>query len=416
LGIIVTIYLIRNKNHYGGHKVLKRANDIFKENLKPKYPPKDAKKQLRKFKEYFLYFWCVIFLLYIVFLLDHLDIGLCLGTERSIALTSGILGLTPACGAAPLERSMEFMVKALFYPFLEFLLSTLNLLFIFWCFVILRSPAFDKRAVTRQKQLINSSSFVIALLIAVFPLLLFILGAPHLPESNLEGYATVFDGVAGTLSAVVLALLIARMDSKLFGLPAWSIGMLFAYASIQPLFVAFALNATVLNMVRTSVLTTAFGLKMCFFLIIARSLQNGSGLNYLVCFPFLRERVDSIFENQFEIRLGKDEHKFTFSILKKNELYYSTAIRFDTRKAGDAFIDYLQKQMQKRDAYLPPPKGEDTHSPLLEESGTYWVELRSDAPERKLLCESIPLKSEEEAQDLITESMDRIPYCKYNRI
>jgi hypothetical protein len=257
---------------------------------------------------------------------------------------------------------------------------------------------------------------VIALLIAVFPLLLFILGAPKLLDSNMRGYATVFHGVTGTLSAVVLALLIARMDSKLFHLPLWSIGMLFAYASIQPLFVAFALNANVLNMVQTSVLTAAFGLKICFFLIIGRSLQNGSALNYLVCFPFLRERVDSIFENQYEIRLAKDENKFTFSIFKKNELYYSTGIRFETRKEGDEFVHYLRKQMQQRDAYLPPPKGKDTDLPSLEESGTYWVELRSDAPARKLLCESIPLKSEEEAQDLIAESMDRIPYCKYNRI
>ena len=416
LGIIVTTYLLRNENRYGGDKALKKANDIFNKNLKPKYPPKEGKEQLRKFKEYFLYFWCMLFLLYTIFLLDHLDIGLCLDREGSIALTSGILGLKPACGAAALPGSMAFMVRTLFYPFLEFLLSTLNLIFVFWCFVILRSPAFDRRAVTRQKQLINSSSFVIALLIAVFPLLLFILGAPDLSEDNLRGYATVFHGLTGTLSAVVLALLIARMDSKLFGLPTWSIAMLFAYASIQPLFVAFALNATVLNMVRSSVLTAAFGLKICFFLIIARSLQNGSVLNYLVCFPFLRERVDSIFENQFEIRLAREEHKFTFSIFKKNELYYSTAIRFETRKEGDELVHYLRAQMQKRDAYLPARKGKDTDSPSLEESGTYWVELRTDAPARKLLCESLPLKSEEEAQDLIAESMDRIPYCKYNRI
>lgn len=414
-GIIVIIYLVRNDNGHGDHRALKKPNDIFEVNLKPKYPPKEGRKQLRKFKEYFLYFWCVILLLYVVFLLKHLDIGLCMDSEGSIALASKMLGLNPACRPVPPD-SMAFLVKVLFYPFLEFLLSTLNLMFIFWCFVILRSPAFDKRAVTRQKQLINSSSFVIALLIAVFPLLLFILGAPNLSGDNLRGYATVFDGVTGTLSAVVLALLIARMDSKLFGLPSWSIGMLFAYASIQPLFVAFALNASVLSMVQTSVLTTALGLKICFFLIIARSLQNGSVLNYLVCFPFLKERVDSIFENQFEIRLARDKQEFTFSILKKNELRYSTAIRFETRKESDEFVHYLREQMQKREAYLPSPERKDTQSPSLEESGTYWVEVRSDLPARKLLCESIPLRSEEEAQELIAESMDRIPYCKYNRI
>jgi hypothetical protein len=346
-----------------------------------------------------LYFWFAILLLYMVFLLDHLELGFC---------------LDPASSCAALMGPLASMVKIMLYPFLEFLLGTVDLLFIFWCFVVLHSPAFNKRGNTRQKLLVNYSSFLVALVVAAFPLLLFMLGGPRLEEPNMRDYATIFDGITGTLSAVVLALLIARMDSKLFGLPWWSIGMLFTYASIQPLFVAFALNVTILKIVQTSVLTAALGLKICFFLIVAHSLQSGRALRYLICFPFLKERVDSIFENQFEIRINRIEgHLFTVSILKKNKLYYSSEERLGTRRRCDGFVRYLRKRMQDRTAYLPSQKGRHVNSRSHEDLGTYWVELRSG--KGKLICESIPLRTEEEANDLIAESMDRVPYCKYNR-
>ncbi|HEX8146106.1 MAG TPA: hypothetical protein VF591_02800 [Pyrinomonadaceae bacterium] len=414
-GMIATLYLLRKENRHGTRKALALAARIFKESLKPKHPPEKAQKQLKKFKEYFLYFWCVTFLLYVVFLLKHLKVVF-LTCERGSVSFAHFLhahGLTTdlLCG----EKSIAFMAQILLYPFLEFLLGTLNLLFVFWCFVILRSPAFDKRARTRQGLLIHYSGFVVALLTAVFPLLLFRIGGPALSKESLTDYATVFDGVTGTLSAVVLALLIARMDSKLFGLPWWLIGMLFAYASIQPLFIAFALNVRVLEMVQTSVLTAAFGLKICFFLIVAHSLQGGKMLNYMVCFPLLRERVDSIFENQFEIRLVRAEHNsFTLSILKKNEPYYSTERRFKSRRACDTFVKNLRRRMEDHEAYGQPQEAE----------GTYWVEVRSavrsggrrSSAKGRLLCESGPLRSEDEAQHLIDESLDKIPYCKYTRV
>jgi hypothetical protein len=232
-------------------------------------------------------------------------------------------------------------------------------------------------------------------------------GRQALFEPDMRAYATVFNGVTGTLSAVALALLIARMDAKLFGLPpwSWSTRIMFAYASIQPLFIAFVLKEDVLNIVQSSVLITAFWLKICFFLIVAHSLQSGKVFNYLVCFTFLRDRVDSIFENQFEIRLARAEHdSFTFSILKKNELYYSTALKPKSREECDGFVHYLRELMKEKEVYLLP----------LAESGTYWVEVRTLADSR-LLCESIPLRSKDEAEEMITESVNKIPYCKYNR-
>lgn len=316
------------------------------------------------------------------------------------------------------------MLEILLFPALEFLFASLNLMCAFWCFVVLHSPSFirppgltlidsdmmrnhfeakHKRFEARQKLLINYSTFGVLLLIALYLLLLGFLGGPTLTGGTLRDYATVFDGVTGLLSAVVLALLIARMDSKLFSLPSRLIWMLFAYASIQPLFIAFAQNAPVLKMVRTSVLTSALGLKICFFLIVAHSLQSGRMLNYFVSFPLLKERVNSIFENQFEIRLiPADDEKFTFSILKKNRLLYSAAERFDSREECDTAVVTLRELMAECGPYGAP-----RHS-----AGTYWVEVKSD---EKLLCESIPLRSAEEALDLIDDSIGKVPNCKYNR-
>lgn len=397
--IIVTLLLVRKENHYRIAQATTAAKDIFDETdetVKRKYSTKHGVRQLKKFKKYFLYFWFTTLLLYIVFSLDHKNIEF-----FSLELLSK-------------EGSVEQMVKILFYHFIKFSLATLNLLFIFWCFVVLRLPAIDRRSETRQKQLINYSRFVVILLIAIFPLLLFMIGGPKLDSSQMIEYATIFDGVTGTLSAVVLALLIARMDSKLFGLPWWSVWILFVYASIQPLFIAFAEELPVLKIVETSVLIAALGFKICFFLIVAYSLQSGRVLNYLVCFPFLRDRVDSIFENQFEISLARDKtDKFTILILKKNRLYYSTEERFESRESCDIFVHSLRKRMQNRKAYLPPPTGKDTEA--CNESGTYWVEVRAEDEEKKLLCESIPLKSKDEADELIHQSIEKIPYCKYNR-
>jgi hypothetical protein len=46
--------------------------------------------------------------------------------------------------------------------------------------------------------------------------------------------------------------------------------------------------------------------------------------------------------------------------------------------------------------------------------GTFWVDLRNTAGD--LILESAPLRSEDEADDLIQQSIDKIPYCKYSRV
>jgi hypothetical protein len=236
--------------------------------------------------------------------------------------------------------------------------------------------------------------------------MLFFVAGSTFSEGKLLSYATVFEGLTGTLSGVALALLIARLDSKFISLSSSLICILFVYAGIQALSVVFNLPEPVFKTMATFVLIAALGLKICFFLIIAHTLQSGRMLNYLVCFPFLRERVDSIFENQFEIRTSRlGANLFTLSIFKKNHLLYSTGSTFENKRECDATVHELREGMKKREAYLRPAK----------ESGTYWVEVKVKTFKEDIVCESIPLRSEEEANQLINESIDKIPYCKYNR-
>jgi len=397
--VSIALFLVRKDNSCHYDTVRQTANDVFtkREELNSKetldfstYQPTIAVDQVRKFKEYFFWFWIATWFLYVVLILNEL-----------LAKSAG----------APDDIRLEIAqaARVLVFPFLSFLFGSLNLLFVFWCFVILQSPAYDPRSNLRQRLLINYSGLVVALIISAYLLLAsFAVGrGPY--KHTLIGYATVFDGLTGILSAVALALLIARLDSKLFRLRPPLVSMLFVYAAIQPLFVVFELEKPVFRTIETAVLLAALGLKVSFFLIVAYALQSGKMLNYLVCFPFLKDRVDSIFENQFEIRTlttNREPKKYTFSIWKKNKLVYSTGLDFETREEVDRKVELLH-------ALMPKFRSQNQPKPV---AGTYWVEVRNPEDHDKLVCESIPLRSENERDELIKASIRNIPHCKYNRL
>jgi hypothetical protein len=126
-------------------------------------------------------------------------------------------------------------------------------------------------------------------------------------------------------------------------------------------------------------------------------------LNYLFCFPYLDKRVDSIFENQFEIKSHReDEHCFRFSILKDNEMVYVNDDSSKTREECDKRIEELRKAMKDKLSYEPK-----------EQAGTHWIEVKI-AP-NDVICHSIALRSQDEVRNLVEESIEKVPYCKYNR-
>ena len=344
---------------------------------------RSAECETQKFKQYFVWFWFFVSLLYIVLLLRHADIW-------------------PPHYNDPQRHLFKAEVFAVVAPsFAEFALSTLNLMFIFWCFAVLFQPAHDDKPERRQKLVIRYSAFAVALLIAAFLLLLGSLGADRMTPGNLDIHKTVFNGVSGVLSVIALALLIARLDSKIISLSSFVVALLFTYAAIQALSVVFGLVKY--QRIETIALFAGLLLKICFFLIVTYTLQTGKIFNYLVYFPFLHEGVDSIFANQFEIRTSKIESNlFTFTIWKSNKLIYSTESTFLCKEDCDESVETLRTLMKDGKRYQPASS-----------CGTFWVQVFDE--NRYLRCESTALRSKEDAADLIHESREKIPYCKYER-
>jgi hypothetical protein len=413
----------------------------------------NSEKEIKKFRIYFLWFWCAVFILYVVFLLEHVILPSKPGPQKPV---NGLMCLATIAQLKQCAYVSHPFALTYTFSYLEFVFSSLNLMFAFWCFAVLYMPAHNAKSAKRQGLLIHYSTFVILVLIAAFPLFSFTIQDNFV---RLKGYDAVFQGIAGTLSAVSFALLIARLDSKLIGLSSWLIGILLAYSAIQPLSVVLHQHQA-FDTIKTSLLSAALGLKISFFLIILYVLESQRILCYLVCFPFLNKRVDSIFENQFEIKIHREAlGTFTFSIWKRNILTYLSDVSFGSRKECDDAIKRLrgrvkderriidQRRMktdrrveQRRKEEVESRKWrrlnfrrwrEDDRRRNVEDrrkhprpsilfhpapvEGTYWVAIR-DAGTSESICESIPLRSKEDAVELIEESIEKIPFCKYSRV
>jgi hypothetical protein len=191
--------------------------------------------------------------------------------------------------AASDSSEMRAAWRILAFPFIVFFFNNLTQLFIFWCFLVLWIPSGEMGA--KYKKYRNRSFLFVGVLTLLFPLLAWVKEAGHTPV-EWDAFVAVFDALSGVINAVALALLIARLDSKLIGLPSWLISILYSYAAVQPLFMVFSLSqSVVLEKIATSVLIFVFVSKIYFFLIIIYALQTGKMLNYLFCFPILRERA-----------------------------------------------------------------------------------------------------------------------------
>jgi hypothetical protein len=346
---------------------------------------KASKDHLKKLKRHFQYFWGAMLALYIL-----------LAFWREPALSW--------VGNHVLGDNLLWLAR----QWLLFAANNLGLLALFCCFVVLSLPShrsasekYQDESSKRWTLVVNYARLAVLILIASFPLLLFSIFA-YDPDT-LRDYSAVFDAISGTLNAVVLALLIARLSSKLFHLSVWLISILFLYSAIQPFFVLFPLKNDFLQSMLTFMLCFVFVLKIFFFLVVAYVFESKRVLSYLLRLPFLNTAVNSIFDNQFEIKIHKDgKHSFSFSITRKGLLVYFSDWHSSTREDCDREVDALRDLMKESSRYKPD-----------ETCGTRWIKVR-DSNDR-IICQSISLRSTEEVDDLIEESVEKIPYCKYNR-
>jgi uncharacterized membrane protein YqaE (UPF0057 family) len=286
---------------------------------------------------------------------------------------------------------------------------------VFSCFRILYVAGDDRSFKERHHLLRNYAGLITVLLTVLAPTLGVLIKHGAFTQTDLATIPTVFAALGGTLNAVAFALLFARLDSRLIGIPLSVISILYGYAALQPLFVVFDQPSSVLRAIQTSALIAALLLKICLFLITLHVLRSGRLSNYLLNFPFLNSAVNSVFDNQFEIRVRSvdDQTSFRFSVFRNNVEVYKTVARPDTREDCDKAVKEMRDAMADRENYDEP----------CEKYGTFWVQVRSgrineieaDKSKRQIICESTSLREKTDAKDLIEESIEKIPYCKYDR-
>jgi hypothetical protein len=449
----------RRNNKIGTYRTQLAYERLFGEKLddrKGQLRIKQGRRLLGRFKLYFLLFWLAMFALYASFFIKHIrELNEILASQsdaeasshapenrdaapptaqpakhqdispdKSVTETQKLKESLASKSAASPDKSGTATGAAndqskntnerplrgfteifdfLFFKFLTFALNNVSMMFIFWCFIITYLPAYDSRSNARRQLYVSSSSFFFIMFTISYPLLLVAVYSDGFTIQTLTRYATVFDGVSGVFNAVVLALLIARLNSKLIGLRSRLILLLYFYSAVQPLFAVFEQSDPVFKIIQTSVLIIVFGFKVYFFLIIVYALQTGRMLNYLICFPHHARRVNSIWDNQFEVKAKqKGDGSFHLDINRKNEKVYTGSDHLYTIEDCDSKDTELREVMRRDTSYYPD-----------KQSGTHRVDVKNS--HRHKIFHSHDLKSEEEAEELIKESMDKIPYCKYTR-
>lgn len=247
------------------------------------------------------------------------------------------------------------------------------------------------------------SVFAVSILVLSFPLVILSERANFASDGSLLiNYFTVFYTISGIMNAIVLAMLIARLDSKLIGLRSWLILILYGYSGVQPLFAVFEQPAAVFQGIQTFVLIAVFLLKVYFFLIIFYALQTGRMLNYVVCFPIMKRLVDSIFENQYEIKEKRESTtSFRWFITNNDRQAYEADKSFGSREDCEKYIEKLRKVAEFKESYVRKNK-----------FGTHWIEIIADG---EVLCRSMDMRSSQEVEELIEDSVEKLPYCKFAR-
>lgn len=291
-------------------------------------------------------------------------------------------------------------VNKLVFACITNIFNNLGWWLIFVCFILTTTT--NEESKKREKKLITLSFYGFVFLSIVFPSVIFVVFRKGTTESSLTSWIVFFDGFSGILNAVALALLIARLDSKLIGLPSYLISILYFYAAFQPLFVVFEQPGEISQLIKTVVLVAVFISKIYFFLIITYAIQTGRILTYLYCYPILSKEVDKIFSNPFQIECMETQNDFKFKITKHNQdIYLGEYKEIQQVELGIEKIYEIKKYI-KRKKYI---------SKSLTTDGKY--EIKIYGKDKHIICESINgSMSEDEANKLIRESKDYIPDCE----
>jgi hypothetical protein len=417
--------LVIKNSHMRIERVREKADWLFKTKISDGIL-EDCIMQIRGFNDRFIIFWVLTLALHMVLAASHIMEVYWSEWERETLLP---------------------------VSFITFILSVSNLLALFHCFLLLDSPPTEdknsllldsppieeKNSLKKLRMSMGYSNLAAGLLVGMAVFVFILVGAHGKPLEYQKGFVTLLDGITGTMSGLAIALVIARMSSRWFGLNLPITYVLLLYAAIQPLYLF--IHFAKLESMTIGVLVAALGLKVSFFLAIRTCLRRGALLNYFICLPLLRDRVNKIIENHFEVTLTPTEHgKYKLNILKNGKLQFTSREEFSTKTKCDKFIKDFTKELKdlkkRQDDKREPESIEEIKNTNLrpgEKLGAFWLEwvekenpddkieafrcmwIEKESDEDVVLLESVTLRSEEQVLELRQEAIDMIPYCRYNR-
>ena len=233
----------------------------------------------RLFARYWLLFWKWLFILYLVLF-------------TRVLLDKGYA-----------QNQAYFVLSNVIETFLNNI-SMCNLLI---CFFIVSSPLaslkYNSQYLTSEFNKLLSTKNIIYVVVVGFSIvhlfsLVWILKSnppakPILPENLVIYYLTInspFKIISGIFNCFALALLIARLDSKIANVPSFLISVLVLYAALQPLYVFFDNPTSDLIVIVVSSLTLYF--KIYFYIIVAYIINTGRLGDLFMTFPLVKKMVE----------------------------------------------------------------------------------------------------------------------------
>lgn len=236
---------------------------------------------LNIFARYWLLFWKWIFLLYVLLALKTL-----LNVDK----------------VTPLYYLCMNVIGAF--------LNNFSMSFLFLCFLLIQSPLnslnykqenielqFNRFLAHKSTLFTVVIGFSVVHLVALlaYYLKFDVWSQPYLIKdllANVSNVNLVFSIFSGVFNCFCLALLIARLDSKIINVPSGLIGVLVVYAAIQPMYVFFDDKAYTLIVLIVSTCTLAF--KVYFYLIIAYIINSGRLTDLFLTFPIIKKLIENV--------------------------------------------------------------------------------------------------------------------------
>ena len=353
---------------------------------------------LRKFKNYFLYFWGCMLVLYAIYCVEPF--------------------LPPCC--YKLDRYARYVPHAsglsyLLYALIKIAPDLMGSMFIFWCFSIFYKPGNDDHSKKSRYMMKYFSIYAFCIFFMFFAMIGFSVspasvlgwGAQPFSKDGLEAFSTMLEAINDTITAVSLALLIACFDDVMTDLRTGLIVALYVYAAVQPLFVMSWQEDLMDQYVTGFLYVVVFFLKIYLFVLVTYAIQTQRFLNFLACFPALEKKVDCIFANQFEIKLLREGEKEEFHIHICNHDKPVMHVNFENdkhdRKKCIEYVEELQNRFITGEITLTVPQ--------IAKCDSFCVEM---IMKDIMIGFSESFKSKEDAEEFMKEVAEKMPHCKVN--